>query len=435
MKSLCTAILFCSVSAGFAFEPVIERAPTFYSDTEPDTPLTRIEDRIGRGEKLLCDGSDTDILHELLDLLGVPVESQVFVYSKTSAQNSRISPETPRAIYFSDNAYVGWVQGGGIEVTTFDEKLGAVFHFIQLPDRKPKAAPKMVRDKNCLSCHAASPTGGFPGSLVRSVFPDETGQPIFQAGTFRTDDSSPIEERWGGWYVTGQPGNFTHMGNIVASEEPGGEVSVRKIVDGPIQDLSKVVNCEPYLGGGTSDIVALMVLEHQVRVHNILTEANITVRQLLHRDQEMKKVFGEPQDAPLSETNQRILDGQVEKVVDALLFRNEFQMGDDGVDGGSEFQKAFQAGAKQDRDLRSLRDLRLYERLFKYRCSYVIYSDVFQDLPDKVRKPILNRLCEILTFPDSYPEYSYLGHSECEKIRQILTDTLPEWPENKDNSG
>lgn len=428
MNRLFLAALFFSATFAFAFEPVIERAPTFYSDSEPDTPLTRIFDRIEKGEKLLCKGTDTEILKELLDLLNIPVESQVLVYSKTSAQNSRISPETPRAIYFSDSAYVGWVQGGQIEVTTFDPELGAIFHLIHLIERKKDSPPKLSRDKNCLSCHAGSPTSGFPGALVRSVFPDESGQPIFHAGTFRTDDSSPIEERWGGWYVTGKPGEFSHMGNMIASEQPGNEVAVYKIVTEPVEDLAEVISTESYLAGGSSDIVALMVLEHQAKVHNTLVQANITVRQLLHRDREMKKVFDEPEDAPLSETNQRILAGQVDKVVDALLFRNEFEMEDDGVDGSIEFQRAFTEAGKQDRELRSLRDFRLYERLFKYRCSYIIYSDVFEHLPGELRTAVIERLHEILTKPSSFPDYNYLCESECEKIDRILADTFPGWP-------
>lgn len=413
----------------FALEPVIEQEPIRYSETVSDTPITRISDRIAKGETLLAGSTDQDILRELLELLDIPVESQVLVYSKTSAQNGLITPSTPRAIYFSDNAYVGWVQRGNIEVITFDERLGAVFHMVHLAERNDNGSPKIARDRSCLDCHAGSPTSGFPGPLVRSVYPGEDGLPIFHAGTFRTDDTSPLAERWGGWYVTGSSGEQQHLGNILASEEPESGVVVEKIVAEPIDDLSGLFDTGAYLGGGKSDIVALMVLEHQKRVHNALVQANLTVRQMLHRHARMREVFGESRESPLSETNQRILAHQTENVVEALLFREEFVMEDDGVEGALEFQSAFESGSRKNSENRSLRDFRLYERLFKYRCSYVIYSDVFGHLPKVLKSSVLNRLAEILTSDSVDPAYAYLSESERERIFRILSETdVPGWP-------
>ena len=413
----------------FAFESVIEQQPIRYSETAPDTPITDIAARIADGEKLLTGATRQEVLLELLDLLDVPVESQVLVYSKTSAQNSLIAPEHPRALYFSENAYVGWVQRGNIEVITFDERLGAVFHMLHLSDREEGDAPKIVRDRSCLDCHAGSATNGFPGPVVRSVYPTESGLPLFQAGSFRTDDSSPISERWGGWYVTGTSGEQDHLGNIIAAETSDNDVEVEKVIAEPIDDLSEFIETSPYPSGGSSDIVALMVLEHQVKVHNALVQANLTIRQMLYRHARMREVFDEPKDTPLSETSQRILAHQAERVVEALLFKDEFAMVDEGVEGSMAFQNAFESEAKKDSEHRSLRDLRLYERLFKYRCSYMIYSDVFEQLPKLVKDAVIHRLSEILEGESNSGEFAYLGEGERERILQILTETYPGWPE------
>ena len=149
-------IFYASLS--MAFEPAFERAPTNYSESKAVTPLTKVADRVAAGEQLLNGKTDREILDQLLGLLNVPVESQMLVYSKTSAQNSLISPRRPRAIYFSDNAYVGWVQRGNIEVITFDEKLGMVYHMVYLDKREKGKAPVIARERSCLNCHAGSAT-------------------------------------------------------------------------------------------------------------------------------------------------------------------------------------------------------------------------------------------------------------------------------------
>jgi len=409
-------------------DALYERAPTHYSRTDPDTPLTRLAAAIDDGASHLRQASGRAVLVELLDLLDIPVESQVLVYSKTSAQNSRISPATPRAIYFSDKAYIGWVQGGEIEAMTFDERLGAIFHLVKLTGRASGQGPEFLRDASCLNCHAGSANRGIPGGLVRSVFPSASGLPIFQAGTFHIDDSSPVEQRWGGWYVTGDADGEEHLGNRIASESGSGAIETEKIVPGPVERLDDWIDPAPYLGGGTSDIVALMVLEHQVAVHNTLTRANLTARQTLHRHRVMREQFGESPSAPLSDTNRRILDNLADEIVARLVFRDEFPLEGNGVEGDSAFEEAFHREARIASDGRSLRDLRLYERLFKYRCSFLIYSDPFLHLPGALKSRVWERLAAGFTSPVAPPAFDHLGDRERERIVAILADTHPEWP-------
>lgn len=416
------------ISPASAFESLYERAPIHYHETEPDTRVTRLL-KVAEKESFLSSGSDRDILHELLQRLDVPVESQVLVFSKTSAQNSRITPRTPRAIYFSDDVYLGWVQGGEIEVASLDARLGMVFHLLKLTQRQENRPPELARERSCLDCHAGSANHDLPGLLVRSVYPSESGLPLLEAGTFHTRPSSPIAERWGGWYVTGEVEDESHLGNAIAEAAAGrvGEVALKPLAEAKINKLDDFFNTSPYLNGGESDVVALMVLEHQTGVHNILVEANLTEQATRHRHIEMQKTFGEPVEAPLSETNERILDRMAEKVLHEMLYVEEVEL-PGGVEGGAAFQKAFAKNAPKSHDGRSLKDFRLYGRLMKYRCSHLIYSSAFQDLPTEMRTRILDKLYEILTKPASWPQFAHLGDSERNHIREILLETLPNLP-------
>lgn len=407
-----------------------EQDPVNYSKTKADTPVTRIAERIKNGEKLLAGPTDTDVFVELLKLLNIPAESQTFVYSKTSAQNSRITPKRPRALYFSDNAYVGWVQGGNIEVVSFDKNLGAVFHMIHLRSREPKQAPPIVRDQSCLQCHAGGSNSNYPGLLARSVYPDSNGQPLFQAGTFRIDHTSPLKERWGGWYVTGNAGGSSHLGNIIASDHVDRSVSIEKIAEEPIGDLSKHIDCSPYPSKGSSDIVALMVLEHQVLVHNALVRGNLITQRALHQNAVLQPASSETGSESLSPTYERVIQQQADKIVNALLFADEFQIEGDGVEGSDAFQNAFRTNAKECSDGRSLKDFRLYERIFKHRCSYLIYSDPFTHLPEILKSRVLSKLKGILSAPAAWPDFDYLSQRERERILRIIEETLPDWPKD-----
>jgi len=433
MKEKLAAILLVATGmlpwiSASGFEPLYERAPILYNQREPDNRVTRLLAQAQK-EGFLSTGSDREILLELLARLEVPLESQVLVFSKTSAQNSHIAPNTPRAIYFSDDVYIGWVQGGEIEVASLDERLGMVFHLIKLTDREDHRPPELVRERSCLNCHAGSANQDFPGLMVRSVYPSDSGLPLFEAGTFHTRQSSPIHERWGGWYVTGEVESESHLGNAIATvvNRKVGGVALLPFANGRVDALDALFNARPYPHGGQSDVVALMLLEHQAGVHNVLVEANLTTQATLYRHAEMKKAFGEPVDGPLSETNERILDRMAEKVLHEMLYVDEVEV-PGGIEGGVAFQNAFRANAKKSAEGRSLKDFRLYGRLMKYRCSHLIYSEAFENLPHEMRTRILDKLHSILTRPASWPDYAHLADSEREHLLTILSETMPNLP-------
>ena len=215
---------------------------------------------------------------------------------------------------------------------------------------------------------------------------------------------------------------------MAEAEGRSAEMTLKPLSTEPVDSLDGFFNTEPYLNGGRSDVLALMMLEHQVGVHNILVEANLTTQNALYRHREMQKAFGEPLDAPLSETNVRILDRLAEKVLKQMLYVDEFAL-PGGVEGGEAFQTAFQANERKSDEGRSLKDFRLYERLMKYRCSHLIYSEAFADLPDAIRPQILEKLHSILTEPTAWPDFAHLSESERGHILTILTETLPDLPE------
>ena len=256
-----------------------EQAPIRYSATQATDPVATWQKRFEEKSLHFDHSSERAFLRSVLDELDVPIESQVLVYSKTSLQISHISPRRPRALYFSDEAYVGWVQGGDLEIISFDSMLGPIFYKLTIPHSNSTRPPRVVRSRDCLGCHGGSRTSNVPGMLVRSVRADIRGFPLLASGTFLTEPSSPIKERWGGWYVTGTNAGERHMGNLIFNEELDERNNARVIKDigNELANLKRVFDTSAYLQE-TSDIVSLMVMEHQIAAHNALTKAAFTLK-------------------------------------------------------------------------------------------------------------------------------------------------------------
>ena len=277
-----------------------EREPIRYSASTPDNVVSRLQKRLEDGKAKLTHEGKSGYLRSVLRELAVPVSSQMLVYSKTSLQRNRISPRTPRALYFSDDAYVGYCSRGDVlEFSAVDPKLGTVFYTLeQDADKKPRLERQTDR---CTLCHASSQTQGVVGHVVRSVLSDASGYPILSAGTYRVDQTTALEKRWGGWYVTGTHGKQSHLGNLIVRTR-----SVQEPVDNKaglnVTDLGDRFARSAYLSGH-SDIVALMVMEHQTEAQNYLsTRANFDTRQALHAEERFRTRRDEPaRDEPLEE--------------------------------------------------------------------------------------------------------------------------------------
>ncbi len=407
-----------------------ESEPINYDTAPVNDPVHQLQGRIERGEVALRYDQSHGYLESVLELLDVPVSSQMLVFSKTSFQLRKITPRRPRAVYFNDDVYVGWVQGGDVvEISSADPQQGAIFYTLK---QEPSDAPKFVRDRGqCISCHASSRTLGVPGHLVRSVYSDRGGQPLFGAGTFTTDHRSPFKERWGGWYVTGSHGKHRHMGNVFAADRDQPE-QLDIEAGANVKDLSELVNVSPYLGPD-SDIVALMVLEHQTRMHNLITRANFETRSALHYDRIMNEAMGRPLDHR-SDSARRRIQSAAHKLVDYMLFCEEFPL-EDAVRGTSAFEAEFMARGPKDQKGRSLRDLDLVTRLMQYPCSYLIYSAPFDQLPESVKEQVYQRLHEVLSGIEANAEYAHLSAADKQAILEILADTKDDLPEYWTTSG
>jgi hypothetical protein len=400
-----------------------DRPPIEYGKSTPENAVSQFQRRIDAGECRLVFEPGRGYLASLLAALDVPVESQALVFSKTSLQRQRISPKRPRAVYFNDEVYVGFCRSGEVlEISVADPKLGTVFYTL---DQEETERPTFVRQTdNCLLCHGSSRTGGVPGHIVRSLFVDASGEPILSAGSTMVDHTTPFEKRWGGWYVTGTHGSQKHGGNVLIR----GTAAPHEIdnSDGQnVTDLGSRVKLDGYLSPH-SDIVALMVLEHQSLVHNRLTQANFAARQALDYEATLNKALGEPEGNRLDSTTRRIASAG-DDLVEALLFVDEAAL-TATVTGTSGYAERFSSRGPRDGKGRSLREFDLKRRLFRYPCSYLVYSRSFDALPEVMREYVWKRLGSILSGEDTSKPFAHLSPDDRQAIREIIRDTKPGLP-------
>ena len=401
-----------------------ENPPINYHEATVNDPIAELTAKIESGEAKLTFDEKQGYLKSLLDALDIPSSSQTLVFSKTSLQLQRISPLRPRALYFNDDTYIGWCQRGDIiEIATTDPQQGAIFYSLK---QQESEKPTFVRDKGqCLVCHASSRTQNVPGFLVRSVFANRAGHAILGSGTFTTDHTSPFNERWGGWYVSGIHGRMRHMGNKIFKE---GERNEKLDEGANLESLDELITTKPYLTPH-SDIVALMVLEHQTQMHNAITAANFETRQALHQSFEMNKLLEREPDF-ISESAQRRINKVAAEVVKQMLMCNEFEL-EDAVRGTSRFATEFMARGRKDSKNRSLRELDLKHRLFRYPCSYLIYSPSFDGLPDEVRHRIIKAMLDVLGGREKTDDFAHLTPKLRREILEIIVETKPEFAERR----
>ncbi len=414
-----TAFLGVSVSVTGQTTPDYDLPPVSYSKTKDNNTITRLQAAMDEQRFTFPDSGASDILKALLDELKIPVSSQVIVFSKTSLQRDMITPVNPRAIYFNKDYYVGHVPGGLIEIIACDDPAGMMFYSLD-PHKKPKDR-KFVRDLECMTCHANHNTMDVPGLLVRSVFTENTGETVLPWGSYLTTPASPMSERWGGWYVTGTHGESLHMGNKFVMRSETDRLSYQKKHGQNVTDLDQYFDTDKHLTD-TSDILALMLMEHQIQVHNTLSSSKMSYLRRTH----LMKAINSGQFDLNWQSVRTIVGEHADKILKTLLFANSIELPTDGIEGSDKFVEDFMsAGASHDE--RSLRDMRLQKRIFKYRCSYMIHCKAFDQLPDVIRKEVLTRLHKIVTDKASYPGMPQLSSREKERIHEILSHTHEEY--------
>lgn len=341
-----------------------------YEKTTPRDRVGILGQKLDQREVSLSYDPEFGYLKSLLKALHVPTSSQLLVFSKTSFQASRIFPRMPRAIYHSDDVTVGYVRGGDvIEIASVDPQLGAVFYTLG-QEESPRQA--LVRRAECIQCHDGPATLGVPGLVIRSVHVDRTGYALLNAPSYVTDHTSPLSQRWGGWFVSGTHGSQHHMGNQWLESRGQTELDLSKGAN--LTSLSRQIDVDAY-PEPTSDILSLMVMEHKTRMTNLFTRLDWETR--MHADAAK-------------------LDGLVRDVVEYMLFENETPL-TEPIKGSERYAADFAAPGPKDRKGRSLRDLDMKTRMFKYPCSFLIYSEQFDALPRSAKDKVYRRLRERLT--------------------------------------
>lgn len=380
-----------------------EAAPHLYSQRVPRDRFTILKDDLESGRIALDRSSELAFLKSLLRELDVPVSSQMLVFSTTSLQLRLISPSNPRAIFFNDEIYIGYIPGGRIEVLALDPELGAIFSIFDIP--RGDLPMRVERSDRCMNCHGGPDSGNVPGLVVKSVVPGQSGGSLNAFRIEQTGHGIPFEQRFGGWYVTGKPAIASELGNVVGRFANGAMLKQR-LEPGALFDFARYP-------AATSDVLPQLLLEHQAGFVNRVVAASYRARTALH-------LSGEN----LTLEQSRELDEQARIVTRYALFADEVPIPRDGFAVDAEFRNAFQ-NAKSGAQLREL-DLRT--RLLKRRCSYMIYSPVFKGLPPPMKTRIYKRLAEALDVGRADAEYAYLPADEKREIRGILKATLSDLP-------
>jgi hypothetical protein len=382
-----------------------------YTTGELDNPLTRLNDRLAKGEVRLSFEPDNGYLRSLLEALAIPVSSQSLVFSKTSFQADLITMHNPRAVFFGDSVFVGWVRGADVlEVAAADRRQGSVFYTLTQKAPGESDAPVLLERKNdCLACHLSWDTRGVPGLLTTSMYP-LPDDPNAYANGFVTVHGSPLEQRWGGWWVTGDTGGAQHLGNIpvMPAEKNLGRPRNPKA---PLATVEGFFDMKGYLAK-TSDVVAQLVLAHETTILNLITRLGWEARV--------------NEAAPTADAASRVKEAAAE-LADSLLMLDETPLAGQ-VKGSSGFAEWFIAQGPRDKQGRSLRELDLRTRLFKYPLSFLIYSEPFDGLPATARHAVYERLSEVLSGRDTRKITQHLSAADRQAIVQILRDTKPDLP-------
>lgn len=354
-----------------------QHAAIDYRGSSLDDPIARLRRELADGNALAFDGRQ-GFLRSMLARLDVPVESQILLFSKTGIQHPFTNPENPRALYFNDRVVIGYIPGAPvIEIASHDPRQGIIFQTLKQDAAGPA---EFLRPDRCLTCHLSANSLGVPGILVRSMFTEATGRTRPQLGSAIVDHRTPLEKRWGGWYVTGTHGAARHMGNAMVSialergEDAISDATLNRVA------LDARVKASDY-PMPSSDITALMVFDHQGHAMNLLTrlgwEARVAVA-----DGTIDVAKGD-------------LAALIADTADYLLFVDEPPLAAP-VRGIATFAEVFSASGPRDRRGRSLRELDLRTRLFKHRLSYMIVSPVFDALPGEAKTAVYARMRDVL---------------------------------------
>ena len=378
--------------------------------TRPVTDrFSLLKENLASGKIVLDRSSEKAFVTSLLEVLKVPASSQMLVFSATSLQLSLISTRNPRALYFTDDLYVGWIPGGKVEIVSLDPVLGGIYYIFDVPRASSDGLLKVERSNRCMNCHGAADSGWVPGLVLSSVVPGPNGGSLIGYRQEVLGHGVPLSERMGGWLVTGAGNWKGHRGNHTGTLYAG------RLTTTPLE-FGRTFDVNRY-PAATSDLLAHLLHEHQAGFITTALEAGYRARAALHDG-----------GGTVPAAREAELEKAAEALVRYLLFTDEVKLPAGGVAGADPaFRRDFAATRLADPAGRSLRDLDLKTHLLKYRCSYMIYSPVFTGLMPEMKTRVMRRLAMALQ-PNLRDELSRsFSGSEKEAVRFILTATLPDW--------
>ena len=185
------------------------------------------------------------------------------------------------------------------------------------------------------------PVTAADGSYQLRAFQGSNGAALY---TLTSDYTAPANADW-----TPPSGPALALGTRAYYPGAGGTVYYRDLPNSANMALRP-----------TSDIVALLVFTHQVRVMNLITHPE-----------------------------------NVDELAAALTFADEAPL-PGPIRGDSRFAEEFAASGP-------LRDFDLRRTLMRYPCSYMIESDAFQALPAETKGAVYRRMKDLLREPNAGP--------------------------------
>ena len=364
---------------------VLDEHPLIQYAARPTTDrIAALSREIADGTTPLVPDPKTGYLMPLLHALGISVQTQILVFSKTGVQAAFTGPQNPRALYFDPSVVVGYIPGAPIvEIAALDPQQGTQFYTID--QGMPK--PHIRHLTSCLSCHVSSSTLDIPGFIARSNMVGDDGNVLSVAGTHDVDHRTTHPDRWGGYYVTSEavvPYNQrAHDGNITFERD--GVTSNQVFINWESMPPDSL-----RYPSDKSDIVALLIFDHQMHAANLLTRLNWDAR------------IGADTTAIVRELADYLLFvGEQPPTVDLLALPG--------------FAQSFAAQFPKDHRGRSLGELDLHTRLMRYPCSYMIYSPAFDALPSAIKHAVYERMREVAA--------ATLTPADHSAVLDILSDT------------
>lgn len=345
------------------------------------------------------------MLSYLLKEFKISYLSQVLVFSNTSLQLSKISPKSPRAIFFSDDLYLGYVPNGQIEVIGIDPKIGAIPYIFRLPNPEDADFPPIYRSRRCMKCHASEKTEFIPGLLLGSVITMSGGGTLDVLNHGKPGHQLPYNLRFGGWYINQASIFGENWANALGFLEKN-----------ELQQIN--LNLNPRTTDHLthfSDPIAHLVLEHQIGFINLCIKMQYQFREAYKSTQSEKE---------------SMIDQWTDEFLDYVLFLNEPKLPNPFKLSFSPFAQHFQKLEVNSSTNDLLRNFDLNQRLFRFRCSYMINGKVCSGLPVEIKSVFYKKLSRVLT-QNSRNKYPHLEPQECQTIDLFLSSVNQDYQKQK----